>query len=72
MRSDVPAEGKGAKPFLDLVPQGRSWPQIALGQIGQNMIDAFQSVLLEQAKPEEAAGTLSDQVNAALAEQGQG
>ncbi|HEU5430454.1 MAG TPA: sugar ABC transporter substrate-binding protein [Thermomicrobiales bacterium] len=71
VRKDIVAAGKWAKPFLDLVPQGRSWPQIALGQIGQNMIDAFQSVLLEQAKPEEAAGTLSDQVNAALAEQGQ-
>jgi multiple sugar transport system substrate-binding protein len=72
VRKDVKAEGKWTEPFLALVPQGRSWPQIALGQISQHMIDAFQSVLLKQAKPEEAAKTLSDQVNSALAEQGQG
>jgi hypothetical protein len=35
------------------------------------MIDAFQGVLLEQSTPEQAATTLSEQVNAALAEQGQ-
>ena len=71
VRSDVKAEGKWTEPFMALVPQGRSWPQIALGQISQHMIDAFQGVLLEQSTPEEAARTLSDQVNAALAEQGQ-
>lgn len=71
VRSDVPAEGKWTEPFLELVPQGRSWPQVALGQIGQNMIDAFQAVLLEQSTPEEAAATLSEQVNSALEEQGQ-
>jgi multiple sugar transport system substrate-binding protein len=71
VRSDVEAEGKWTKPFMDLVPQGRSWPQIALGQISQHMIDAFQGVLLEQSTPEEAAKMLSEQVNAALAEQGQ-
>jgi ABC-type glycerol-3-phosphate transport system substrate-binding protein len=71
VRSDVEAEGKWTEPFMALVPQGRSWPQIALGQISQHMIDAFQGVLLEQSTPEEAATTLSEQVNAALAEQGQ-
>jgi hypothetical protein len=71
VRSDVEAEGKWTEPFMALVPQGRSWPQIALGQISQHMIDTFQAVLLEQLTPEEAATMLSEQVNAALAEQGQ-
>ncbi|MBA3450260.1 MAG: sugar ABC transporter substrate-binding protein [Chloroflexia bacterium] len=71
VRSDVAAEGKWTEPFMALVPQGRTWPQIALGQISQHMIDAFQGVLLEQSTPEEAATMLSEQVNAALADQGQ-
>jgi multiple sugar transport system substrate-binding protein len=71
VRSDVKAQGKWTEPFMALVPQGRSWPQIALGQISQHMIDAFQGVLLEQSTPEEAARMLSEQVNAALTEQGQ-
>jgi ABC-type glycerol-3-phosphate transport system substrate-binding protein len=71
VRSDVEATGKWTDPFQALVPQGRAWPKIALGQVGQQMIDAFQGVLLEQSTPEEAATALSDQVNAALAEQGQ-
>ncbi len=71
VRTDVEAEGKWTEPFLALVPQGRSWPKVALGHISQHMIDAFQGVLLEQSTPEEAATMLSDQVNAALAEQGQ-
>jgi multiple sugar transport system substrate-binding protein len=71
VRSDVPAEGTWTEPFMALVPQGRTWPQIPLGQISQHMIDAFQGVLLEQSTPEQAATTLSEQVNAALAEQGQ-
>ena len=71
VRSDVtPPDNKWSASFLALAEQGKTWPQIPLGSIPQSMIDAVQSVLLEQATPAEAAQKLSDQINAALAEQG--
>ena len=73
VRQDVkPTPGKWTEGFLALVPQGKVWPPVSLGQITQHMIDAFQSVLLKQAKPDEAAAKLSDQVNSDLAESGEG
>jgi ABC-type glycerol-3-phosphate transport system substrate-binding protein len=73
VRQDVkPTPGKWTEGFLALVPQGKVWPPVSLEQITQHMIDAFQSVLLQQAKPDEAAAKLSDQVNSDLAETGEG
>lgn len=72
VRKDVqPTGSKWVKPFIDLIPQGKTWPQVSLGQITLRMIDAVQRVLLHQSKPQEAAAWLSDQVNAALKEQGE-
>jgi ABC-type glycerol-3-phosphate transport system substrate-binding protein len=72
VRTDLPVEGMWAESFQELAPQGKTWPRVALGQITQHMIDSVQSVLLEQASPEEAARALSERTNAALADQGQG
>ncbi len=71
VRSDVtPPDSKWSASFLALAEQGKTWPQIPLGSIPQSMIDAVQSVLLEQATPAEAAQKLSEQINTALVEQG--
>lgn len=72
VRTDLQVEGMWAESFQELAPQGKTWPRVALGQITQHMIDSVQSVLLEQASPEEAARALSERANAALADQGQG
>lgn len=72
VRSDVTVETQWAQSLQQLAPQGQTFPPIALGQITQHMIDSVQSVLLEQASPEEAARALSERTNEALVDQGQG
>ncbi|MCL6445079.1 MAG: sugar ABC transporter substrate-binding protein [Alicyclobacillus sp.] len=71
VRNDISSSDAWSKGFKALYSQGRSWPNVDLGQIEQDMSSAVQYVLLGQKTPQQAALWLSNQVNADLKADGE-